>query len=138
MLFTFIEVKLYPPSSIIRSAIHQVVTHLTFMQISCDMWLWGVDQLVLWVFYTGKKTIQQHFILHVTTLETWHNQYWHWTWQTTHVIIAIGVVHLHNIETIKDPSPLTTPHWEVENLWLRSLDQQLPQLEFQHFQILWS
>lgn len=36
----------------------------------------------------------------------------------------------------RDP-PLIIQHWEVENLWLRSLDQHLFQLWFQWFQILW-
>ena len=31
-----------------------------------------------------------------------------------------------------------TPHWEVENLSLWSLDQYLPQPRFQRFQIHWS
>ena len=40
------------------------------------MCLWGVDQLALWVFYI-EKPIRQHVILPMTTLKTWHNQYWH-------------------------------------------------------------
>ena len=36
-------------------------------------------------------------------------------WQMTHVEYANDVVHLHNIETIKEFPPIT-PHWEVENL----------------------
>jgi hypothetical protein len=40
------------------------------------IWLWGVDQLVLWIFY-NEKLIRQYIMLRVTTLETWHNQHWH-------------------------------------------------------------
>ena len=39
-----------------------------------DMWLWGADQFVLYVFYI-EKPIRQQLIIPVTTLETWHNHY---------------------------------------------------------------
>jgi hypothetical protein len=55
----------------------------------------------------------------------------------THVESASDVVHLHNIECWKR-SPLITPHWEVEYIWFHGLDQHLPQLQSQQFQILWS
>ena len=63
------------------SAIHQAMTHLIFVpevgklgvrnlgKLGGGMWLQGANQLVLWVFY-NEKIIQEHFILHVTTLET--------------------------------------------------------------------
>ena len=64
-------------------------------------WLWGANQLVSWVFYTEKKANRQHFILHVTILATWNNQYgiklgFHW--QMTHVEFANDVIHSHNIQ----------------------------------------
>ena len=31
-----------------------------------------------------------------------------------------------------------TPHYNVDNLWFRNLNQDLPQLQFQRFQIFWS
>ena len=34
-----------------------------------DTWMWGANQLVLWVFYND-KIIWQYFVLYVTTLET--------------------------------------------------------------------
>ena len=37
--------------------------------LGSNMWLGGVDQLVLWVSY-NENPIRQHFILHVTILET--------------------------------------------------------------------
>ena len=79
-LVTFVKVKPHPPSSIIKCAIHQALTLLIFVQevgkLRCDMRLWGANQLVFWVFY-NEKSIWQHFILHVTTLVTCHNHYWH-------------------------------------------------------------
>ena len=53
----------------------------------------------------------------------------------THVEFANDVVHLHNIEQIKSPTP--RPYWEAKNLWFQSLDQHIPRLRFQQFQILW-
>ena len=48
-----------------------------------------------------RKTIQQHFILHATTLETWHIHIgikigFHQ--QMAHLEFAIDIVHLHNME----------------------------------------
>jgi len=43
------------------------------------MWLWGDNKFVLWVLY-NEKLVRQYFILHVTTLESWHNQYSHQSW----------------------------------------------------------
>ena len=134
--------KLYPPSSLIRSAIHKAMTHLIFVgkvgQLGGGMWLWGVDQLVSYVFY-NKKSIRQHFILPFTTSKTWYSHYWHWPWffqQMTKVEFANDIVQLFNIED-KRIRPITYD-WEVENLWFRSLEQHLPQLWFQWFQVLWS
>ena len=71
-----------------RSAFNQAMTHLIFVpkvgkteginlgKLGGGMWLWGADQLVMWEFI-DEKPIRQQFILHMTTLETWHNQYWH-------------------------------------------------------------
>ena len=100
---TFVTIKLHPPSSVVRSAIHQAMTHLIFVakpgKLGGGMWLWGADELVLREL-CNEKPILQHFILHVTILETWHNQYWHWTWfhwQGPHVEFANDVVPSHNI-----------------------------------------
>ena len=96
-----------------RNAIHRAMTHLIFVpkagtlrdgnlgKTRGDMWLWGPDQLVLWVFY-GEKAMWQYFTLHVTTLETWPSQNCHkpdFHWQMTHRLeFANDIVHLHNIE----------------------------------------
>jgi hypothetical protein len=64
------------------------------------MWLQGANQLVLWEFY-NEKIVQQQFIVHATTLETWHNHIGikvGFDWQMTHIEFANDVVHLHNIE----------------------------------------
>ena len=37
---------------------------LEVCELRGNMWLWGVDQLVLWVSY-NRKSIQQHFMLHI-------------------------------------------------------------------------
>ena len=67
-----------PTILIMRSVIHRAMTRLVFVpkvgKLGCGMWLWGADQLELWVFY-NEIIIWQNFILHATTLETWHNQY---------------------------------------------------------------
>ena len=150
-LVTFTKVKLHPSSLIMRNAIHQAMTHLIFVpkvgklgggnlgKLGGNMSLWSADQLVLWVLY-NEKAIWQLFILHVTTLERWHNQYWHSTWFTlkndpckTYYWCCPLTQHW----MIKELPPIT-PHWKVENLWFWSLDQHLPQLQFQRFQILWS
>ena len=40
------------------------------------MLFWGANQLVLQEFY-NEKHVQQHSILHVTILKTWHGQKLH-------------------------------------------------------------
>ena len=82
-----------------------------------------------------KKTIRQHLVSHVTTIETYTTNIgirigFHW--QTTHVEYAYDVVPLHNIVWYKS-SPTITQQWEVEVLWFQILDQQLPQLRFEQF-----
>jgi hypothetical protein len=103
-LVTFSNIKLHSPSFMIRSAIHWAMASLIFAdmvsKLGSDMWLWGANQLVLWVFY-NKMAIWWHFSSHVTTLETWRNQYWQDTWfcwQRTHVEFVNDVFPLHNIE----------------------------------------
>jgi hypothetical protein len=89
------------------------------------MWLWGVVQFVLWVFY-NEKSIWQHFILtcdHFRDMTQW-------------VEPASDVGHLHNIKRQRS-SPLWHQIGEHRNLWFWSPNQHLPQLQFQHFQILW-
>ena len=93
-LITFIIVKLHPPSSIMKSAIHQAMTRFFFMseigklgsdnlgELGGNMWLWGANQLVLCVFYDG-KTISQHFILHVTLYIHWLCSHGHMTPHST-------------------------------------------------------
>ena len=67
----------------IMSATHGAKTCLIFVGNLCklggNMWLWGDDQFVLWVLY-NEKLVRQYFILHVATLESWHNQYSHQSW----------------------------------------------------------
>ena len=104
-LVTFAKVELHPLISIMRSAIHRIMTCLIFLhevgKLGGNMWVWGANQLVLWVFY-NEKTIRQHFILHVTTLETWQNHVLAFNLifieQMTHVEFANNVVHLTNFE----------------------------------------
>ena len=60
---------------------------LRWANLGGNMWVWGANQLVVWIFY-NEKIIWQHFILHVTTLETWNNQIglkFDFHWQMTHV-----------------------------------------------------
>ena len=75
-------------------------------QLGGSMWLWSANQLVLWDFYFFSFIFLKEGILHVTTLETWQNQYWRWTWfhwQMTHVEFANDVVHLHNMNDNRIP-----------------------------------
>ena len=63
--------------------------------------LWGVDQFVLWEIPWLKKLIRQHFMLHVTTSETWQNQYWLKTWfslANNHVEFANDTIYFYNIK----------------------------------------
>ena len=57
---TFTKVKLHPPSSIMRRAFHQAMSHLIFVpkvgKLGGNMWLSSVDQLVTWVLY-NERTI---------------------------------------------------------------------------------
>ena len=82
-LVIFAKVKLHPSMPKMRSVVHRAMTCLIVVpevgKLGGCMWLWVANQLVLWVFYNG-KTLRQHFILLMTTLETWHNQYWHSSW----------------------------------------------------------
>ena len=82
-LVTFAKVKLHQPFFMIKSVIHWAMTRLIFVfevgKLGGNIWLGGANQLVLWIFY-NEKTIRQHFILQVTTLETWQHQYWLHTW----------------------------------------------------------
>ena len=77
VLMIFELVKLHPPSSIMRSVIHQVMTRLIVVyevsKLGGNMWLRGTNGLVLWVFYNYNTSMWQHCILHVVTSETRHN-----------------------------------------------------------------
>ena len=151
-LVTLAEFKLHPPSFIIMSATHWALTCLIVVgelgklrgdnlgKLGGAMWLWGVHQLVLWIF-CSKKPVRQHFILPVATLET----------DTTNSGIPVGFhwQMTHHVELLVMSSTHTTlnngrvPHvivdWETINLRFQSLDQHLfTQLRFQRFQILWS
>jgi hypothetical protein len=72
-LVTIINIKLHPPSSIIRSAIHQAMTCLIFVHevgklgggIGCE-----VSTNLYYGYSMIKETIQQHYILPMTTLGT--------------------------------------------------------------------
>ena len=62
MIFGLISLekfKLHSSSSIIRSAIHEVMARLIFVpkvgKSRDNMWLRGADQLVLWVFHNAKN-----------------------------------------------------------------------------------
>ena len=58
-LVTFAKVNLHPPSSVMRSAIYRAMTRLNFVpdvgKLGGNMWLRGVDQLTLWIFYNEKS-----------------------------------------------------------------------------------
>ena len=99
-LITFPKVKLQPPPLIIRNAIHQTMTHLIFVHEVGNMWMWGADQFVLWVF-RNEKPIWHHLIFHVTTLgheivnvDFKLGVHWH----MTHVESNNNVIHLHIME----------------------------------------
>ena len=85
-LVTFTKTKLHPPSFIIMSGIHQAMTRLIFVgkvgKLRGCMWLWGANQLVLWVLY-NENPIQQHFIFT-------HNHFR----DMTHSILALNLVFI--------------------------------------------
>ena len=54
---------------IIKSVVHQqTTTHLIFVgkvgKLGGNMWLWGVDQLVLWEIYTEKTNLVAIYLTH--------------------------------------------------------------------------
>ena len=65
-LVSFIVVKLHATSSIIRSAIHRAMTGLIFVsevgKLEVGMWLWGGNQLVLWVFLQWKNNLATFYL----------------------------------------------------------------------------
>jgi hypothetical protein len=77
-LVTFINIKLHPPSFIIRSAIHQAMTRLIFVHEVGKLG-GGIGYEMLTNLYYGysmiKETIRRRYILPMTTLGTWHGQY---------------------------------------------------------------
>jgi hypothetical protein len=112
--FGLVKVQLHPPSSIMMSAIHQVMTQLILVsevdKLGGGMWLWGADQLVLWAFYNEKQLcsilsymwpLQGHGITNIGIDLGIH-------WQMTRVEYANDVVHLHNMEQWKCPPPCNT------------------------------
>jgi hypothetical protein len=154
MIFGLVAItksKLHPLSSIIKSVAHWALTCLIFVgkvvktrgnnlgKLGGSMWLWGANQLVLWVSY-NEKLAQQHFILLVTTLETWHNQYSHENlvfiskWLVWNMLVTLAT---YDIEQWKRPPPLPLPQ-QAYNIWFHSLDQHHSQLWFCRFCILWS
>jgi hypothetical protein len=148
--FRRIHTTVHPPSFIIRSAIHRVMTPLICVgevgNLGGGMCLWGANQLVLHVFYN------EELVWYCNILSYRDQLYRRHTinigielgvhWQKTHVEYASDVVHLHNVERWKSspPPPFnpTTPYWEAENLWSQNLGRHPPQLRYQQFQILWS
>ena len=130
--------KLRPPSSIIKSVINQATTPLIFVgevgklrggklgKVRGNMGLWDANQLVSSTWFYNEKLVQQHFILHVTSLETRHNQYRHKTWFSLTndpcrtISIANNVVRLQNIERWKSPPPYNTKLGSRESLITRS------------------
>ena len=127
------KVKLHSPSSIIRSAINRAMTCLIFVE-GGQIRRWHgckVPTNLLWILY-NENLIRQHFILPVTTLETWHDQYWHSTWfplANDPCRIYYWYCPLTQHWMIKEFLPITLD-WEGQSLWFRSLNQHLPQLRF--------
>ena len=129
LLVTFAKVKLHPSSSITRSVIHQAMTQsLIFVhevgKLGGGKWLRALTNL-----YCGHSMMKKQID---NILETRRIQYRHWTWfslANDPCRIYEWCCPLAQHWMIKE-NP-TTPHWEVENLWFRNLDQHLPQLRFQ-------
>ena len=97
------EVKLHPPSSIVRNNIHQAMICLIFVpevgKFGGGIWLWGANLYCgffimrkqcsnilsyMWQLYRHDRTILDIQL-------GFH-------WQMTHVQSTFDVVHLHNIE----------------------------------------
>ena len=108
-----------PTSSITRGAIHKTTTRLLLRprwanQVAacgCEV---PTNLYCGMVFYNEKKkTIRQHSISHVTTFETWHNQYWHSTrFSSTNDTCRIGsgccpLTHHRNSRRILPPCNIT-------------------------------
>ena len=55
-------------------------------------------------------------------------------WQMQNVLMMPSTYTILNIERV----PPVTPYWEVESICFHNLDEHLPQLQFERFQILWS
>ena len=107
-LFTFTIIKLHPSFFIIRSAIHQAMTHLILMgkvgKLKSNMWLWGADQLVLWVYY-NEQPVQQPFFFYNLT----HDHFRRMTWS----ILALDLIFIDPCRIQKWCCPLTQ-HWTME------------------------
>ena len=86
-------------------------------KLGCNgMWLWSVNQLILWEFY-NEKPIRRHFIWSVTTLETWPNWYWHWTWYSLANDSCRIWYRPFTKHWTSRKFPPRIPDWEKNNLW---------------------
>ena len=87
-----------------RSAIHWAMTTLIFVpevgKLGGGMWLWGANQLVLWVFYYERK--KESVTIYLTRNHfrdtTQSILALNLTFHRIHVEIANNIFHLHNIE----------------------------------------
>ena len=113
-MVTFAKVKLHPTTSKMRTAYQRDTTRLFFVWKEATTWAnWEAPcgcevptNLYCGIFIFFSFIFLKEGILHVTTLETWQNQYWRWTWchwQMTHVEFANDVVHLHNMNNNRIP-----------------------------------
>jgi hypothetical protein len=145
-LITFTKVKLHPPSSIMKSAIHQNYDTLEFYTRGGQIRRWHVVVRCWPTYILGIlwwKIVRQHFILHVITLETWHNQILTLNLGSTdkqpmqNLLMMLSTYITLNDKRVP-PSPPNNTTLGSRNLWFELLDQHLCQLRFQRFHILWS
>ena len=87
-LVTFAKDKLHPPSFISWSDIHRVMTRFIFVcevgRLGGIMWLWGADQLVLWIFNNEKANSTTCYL----TRDHFRDM--------THPILALNLVFIGN------------------------------------------